>query len=187
MSLTYYLLSLLLILQGRGGFGAPPPLGPPPELKFKYLGPQPAGRVASAAGVPGDPSTYYLGAASGGVWKSTDSGETFTPVFDGQDAMAIGALAVSSSDHNQVWAGTGEAWVIRDSDIMGDGIYKSTDAGVTWKNAGLEKTGRIGRIIVHPTNPNIVYACAIGRVTAPQQERGVFKTADGGATWQRVL
>jgi hypothetical protein len=180
-------LSAALAAQGRGGFGAPQPLGPPPELKFRYMGPAPAGRIAAAAGVPGDPTTYYLGAASGGVWKSTDSGATFTPVFDGQPVMAIGALAVAPSDPNQVWAGTGEAWVIRDSDIMGDGIYKSTDAGATWKNAGLGETGRIGRVIVHPTNPGIVYACAIGRVTGPQQERGVFKTTDGGATWQRVL
>ncbi len=86
-----------------------------------------------------------------------------------------------------MWAGTGEAWVIRDSDIGGDGIYKSTDAGKTWKNVGLPEAGRIGRIIVHPTNPNIVYACVIGRVTAPQQERGVYRTLDGGATWERSL
>jgi hypothetical protein len=186
-ALAAALLSAALMAQGRGGGGAPAPLGPPPDLKFRYMGPAPAGRVASAAGVPGDPNTYYLGAASGGVWKSTDAGATFTPVFDGQPVMAIGALAVAPSDPNQVWAGTGEAWVIRDSDIMGDGIYKSTDAGATWKNAGLGETGRIGRVIVHPTNPNIAYVCAIGRVTGPQPERGVFKTSDGGATWQKVL
>src|SRR5215813_2438333 len=180
------LASTALAAQGRGG-AQPPPLGPPPELKFRYMGPAPAGRIASAAGVPGDPTTYYLGAASGGVWKSTDSGNTFTPVFDSQPVQAIGALAVAASDPQQVWAGTGEAWVIRDSDIIGDGVYKSTDAGATWKNVGLGETGRIGRIIVHPTNPSIAYVCAIGRVTGPQQERGVFKTSDGGATWKRVL
>src|SRR5262245_54464369 len=177
--------SVAVAAQGRGG--APPPLGPPPELKFRYMGPAPAGRIASVAGIPGDPTTYYLGAASGGVWKSTDSGSTFTPIFDSQPVQAIGALAVAPSDPRQVWAGTGEAWVIRDSDIMGDGVYKSTDAGATWKNVGLGETGRIGRIIVHPTNPEIVYVCAIGRVTGPQQERGVFRTSDGGATWKRVL
>ncbi|HUL74498.1 MAG TPA: hypothetical protein VLT86_15425 [Vicinamibacterales bacterium] len=173
----------------RGG-GAP--AGPQvtqsvPELRFRYVGPQSAGRVASVAGVPGDPTTYYLGAASGGVWKSTDSGQTWAPIFDDMPVQAIGSLAVAPSDPNQVWAGTGEAWVIRDSDIGGDGIYKSTDAGKTWKNVGLPEAGRIGRIIVHPTNPNVVYACVIGRVTAPQQERGVYKTSDGGATWERSL
>src|SRR5262245_54273466 len=156
-------------------------------LRFRYVGPATAGRIASVAGIPGDPTTYYLGNASGGVFKSTDSGATWEPVFDDQPVQAIGALAVSASDPRQVWAGTGEAWVIRDSDIGGDGVYKSTDAGKTWKNMGLPETGRIGRIIVHPTNPNIVYVCAIGQVTRPQQERGVYMTSDGGATWTRSL
>ena len=167
---------------GRGGFG-----GVPQNLEFRFMGPAVGNRISAAAGIPGDPSTYYAGAASGGVWKSTDHGATWAPVFDAQDAQAIGSLAVSASNHNIVWAGTGEAWAIRDSDMMGDGIYKSTDAGQTWQNMGLRETGRIGKIIVHPTNPNIVYACAAGRLTGPQQERGVFKTSDGGATWQRVL
>jgi hypothetical protein len=131
----------------RGG-GPPAPLGPPPELKFRYMGPAPAGRIAAAAGVPGDPTIYYLGAASGGVWKSTDSGATFLPVFDNQPVMAIGSLAVSSSDPSQVWAGTGEAWVIRDSDIMGDGIYKSTDAGATWKKFWCGAMGSEHRSVV---------------------------------------
>src|SRR6185437_654309 len=139
------------------------------------------------AGVEGDPSTYYLGAASGGVWKSTDGGHNFAPVFDGQDSMAIGALAVAPSDPNTVWAGTGEAWAIRDIDVMGDGVYKSTDGGATWRNMGLEQTGRIGRIVINPTDPGTVYVCALGRTTGPQQERGVYKTTDGGANWTRSL
>lgn len=171
--------------QGRGG-GAPR-VQPAEPMRFRYMGPAPAGRVAAVVGVPGDPTTYYLGNASGGVWKSTDSGATFVPVSDDMPVQAIGALALSSTDHNQVWAGTGEGWVIRPNDVMGDGIYKSTDAGKTWTNMGLRETGRIGRVIVHPTNPDIVYACAVGRATGPQQERGVFKTADGGATWTRSL
>jgi photosystem II stability/assembly factor-like uncharacterized protein len=101
--------------------------------------------------------------------------------------QAIGALALAGSDHNIVWAGTGEAWAIRDSDMMGNGVYKSTDAGQTWTHMGLDETGRIGRIVVHPTNPDIVYVCAAGRLTGPQQERGVFKTTDGGKTWTRSL
>jgi hypothetical protein len=156
-----------LLAQGRGGAGgrgqAPPP------LQFQLLGPSFGGRIASISGVPGDLRTWYVGAASGGVWKSTDDGNTFSPIFDKQTAMAIGALAVSQSDPNQVWAGTGEAWAIRDVDVMGDGIYKSTDAGTTWTNAGLGDVGRIGRIMVHPTNPNVVYVCALGRGTGPQQ------------------
>src|SRR5437773_9723839 len=156
-------------------------------LRFRYMGPESSGRITAVAGVPGDTNTYYAGAASGGVWKTTDGARTFEPVFDDQPVQAIGALAVADSDPRIVWAGTGEAWTIRDSDVTGDGVYKSVDAGKTWTNMGLGETGRIGRIIVHPTNPDIVYVCALGRATGPQQERGVFKTADGGRTWQRWL
>jgi photosystem II stability/assembly factor-like uncharacterized protein len=171
--------------QQRGG--APPEDQAPEPLRFQYMGPASSGRIAAVVAVPGDTNTYYAGAASGGVWKSTDGGKTFEPIFDDQTAAAIGALAIAPSDAKTIWAGTGEAWVIRPSDVMGDGIYKSTDGGATWKNMGLAETGRIGRIIVHPTNPDIVFACALGRATGPQQERGVFRTTDGGASWRRVL
>ena len=170
----------------RGGAQRPRPK-PIDPFRFELMGPATGGRIASVVGVPGDSKTWYVGNASGGVWKSNDSGNTFHPVFDRMPVQAIGALAVAQSSPNQVWAGTGEAWAIRDADVIGDGIYLSTDSGATWKNMGLRETGRIGRIIVHPTNPKIVYACALGRVTGPQQERGVFRTTDGGATWKRVL
>src|SRR5438128_832144 len=160
-----------------------PPTGP----AFRFMGPSVGNRIASVAGVPGDPTVYYAGAASGGVWKSTDSGATFSPIFDNQSVAAIGALAVATSDPKIVWAGTGEAWAIRDSDMMGDGVYKSVDAGATWTHLGLDETGRIGRIIIHPTDANIVYVCAEGRLTGPQQEKGVYKTTDGGQNWTRVL
>jgi len=167
--------------------GARPRPKPEDPFRFEMMGPATGGRIAAIVGVPGDKKTWYVGNASGGVWKSSDSGSTFRPVFDSMPVQAIGALAVSQSNPQQVWAGTGEAWAIRDADVMGDGVYLSTDSGATWKNMGLRETGRIGRIIVNPTNPKVVYVCALGRVTGPQQERGVYRTTDGGATWKRVL
>ncbi len=135
--------------------GGPGPAGPiiaqPVGLpRFEYVGPSSAGRIAAAAAVAGKPGVYYAGAASGGVWKSADGGATWKPTFDQQTSQAIGALAVSPSNPNIVWAGTGEAWAVRDMDMMGDGIYKSTDAGETWTNMGLAETGRIGTVVVHP-------------------------------------
>ena len=183
MSLRIVLCLALFAAPGlaqRGGQGAVAPLQP---LEFRFMGPAVGNRISAAAGIPGDKTTYYAGAASGGVWKSTDGGVRWVPIFDNQDVAAIGALAVASSNHDIVWAGTGEAWAIRDVDMMGNGIYKSTDAGKTWTRMGLEETGRIARIIVHPSNADIVYACAVGRATGPQPERGVFKTTDGGKTW----
>jgi photosystem II stability/assembly factor-like uncharacterized protein len=156
-------------------------------LRFRFVGPRIGNRIAAVAGVAGDPSTYYAGAASGGVWKSTDGGNNWKPIFDKEPVAAIGALAVAPSDPSTIWAGTGEGWMIRDSDVMGNGIYKSTDAGKTWARMGLEESGRMGRIIVHPTNPDIVFACVLGRATGPQPERGVYRTTDGGQHWERVL
>ncbi|TAN01880.1 MAG: hypothetical protein EPN40_02025, partial [Rhodanobacteraceae bacterium] len=159
----------------------------PPPLQFHYMGPPAGGRVASVAGIPGDYSTYYLGAATGGLWKSTDGGHTFLPIFDDQDIAAIGAIAVAPSDSDTVWVGTGEPWFIRPSDIWGDGVYKSTDAGKTWQHMGLVDTGRVARIVINPKDANNVFVCAEGRGNSPQQERGVYRTTDGGKTWQRTL
>ena len=149
---------------------------------------RPAGQpcLAPSPGVPGDPDVYYAGAASGGIFKTTDGGVHWKPVFDDQPVSSIGSLAVAPSDPNVVWAGTGETF-IRSNISLGNGIYKSTDAGKTWKRAGLENTGRIGRIVVDPRNPDVVFACALGHAYGPQQERGVFRTTDGGKTWERVL
>jgi hypothetical protein len=172
---------------GPPGGGGPQPTQSVGAPRFEYVGPQSAGRISAAAAVAGKPGVYYAGAASGGVWKSSDGGTTWKPTFDNQTSQAIGSLAVAESNPNIVWAGTGEGWAVRDMDMMGDGIYKSTDAGETWTNMGLRDSGRIGTIIVHPTNENIVMACVLGRGTGPQKDRGVFRTEDGGKTWQQTL
>jgi photosystem II stability/assembly factor-like uncharacterized protein len=155
------------------------------QLRWRFVGPE-GNRISAVVGVPGDPLVYYAGSASGGVAKSVDGGVHWQHIFDEQSAQSIGSLAVAASDPNIVWAGTGEAW-IRSHISIGDGIYKSMDAGKTWTRTGLEKTGRIGRVIIDPTNPQIVLACALGTAYGPQPERGVFRTTDGGATWQRTL
>jgi photosystem II stability/assembly factor-like uncharacterized protein len=155
------------------------------QLKYRYIGPV-GNRVSAVAGVAGDPSVYYAGAASGGIWKTTDGGVHWQPIFDDQQAQSIGALAVAPSDANVVWAGSGEAF-IRSHISIGNGIYKSTDAGKTWQHMGLDNTGRIARVVVHRTNPDIVYVAAMGHSYGPQQERGVYRTTDGGKSWERVL
>ncbi|MGB7295129.1 MAG: sialidase [Candidatus Aminicenantales bacterium] len=154
-------------------------------LRYRHIGP-PGNRTSAVCGVPGDPLTYYIGASSGGVWKSADGGTTWTPVFDGQPAQSIGALAVAPSDPNVVWVGTGEAF-IRSNVSIGNGVYRSTDAAKTWTHIGLEKTGRIGRIAIDPCDPEIVFVAALGHGYGPQKERGVFRTRDGGRTWEHVL
>ena len=155
------------------------------SLKYRYIGPV-GNRVSAVAGVPGQPNVYYAGAASGGIFKTTDGGVHWEPIFDDQPVSSIGSLAVAPSDPNVVWAGTGEAWIRSHISVV-SGIYKSTDAGKTWTRVGLEKTGRIGRVVVDPKNPDIVLACALGHAYGPQAERGVFRTTDGGKTWERVL
>ncbi|MEH6761733.1 MAG: glycosyl hydrolase [Maribacter arcticus] len=156
------------------------------NLKFRFIGPE-GNRTIAIAGIPEDPMTTYIGAASGGLWKTTDAGTTWKPIFDDQEVSSIGSLAITPTNPDIVWVGTGETFVIRPAHAMGDGIYKSIDGGKTWKNMGLEKTGRIGRVIVHPTNPDIVYAAALGHTYGKQQERGVYKTVDGGETWKRIF
>ena len=138
------------------------------------------------AGVSGNPHIYYVGAASGGVWKTVDGGLFWEPVFDDHPSHSIGALAVAASDPEIVWVGTGEPH-IRSNVTIGDGVWKSTDGGSTWSNMGLGATGRISRVLIHPSNPNIVYVGALGHAHASQPERGVYRTMDGGETWEHVL
>ena len=155
------------------------------QIKYRHIGPV-GNRVVSVAGIEGDPLTYYTGAASGGIWKTVDGGLNWEPIFDGKPVHAIGALAVASSDPNVVWAGTGEPF-IRSNVSIGDGVWKSTDAGENWTHMGLDKTGRISRMIIHPTNPDVVYAASLGHAYLPQKERGIYRTKDGGKNWKLVL
>ena len=155
------------------------------QLCWRYIGPD-GNRVSAVVGVPGDPLVYYAGSASGGIVKTTDGGTYWAQIFDDQPVSSIGSLAVSPSDPSIVWAGTGES-CIRSHISVGEGIFKSVDAGKTWTRMGLEQTGRIGRVVVHPTNPEVVLACALGHAYGPQPERGVFRTTDGGASWEHVL
>src|SRR5437764_9274596 len=160
--------------------GQAPRIGPDVygSLRFRYIGPE-GNRTDAVVSVPGDPLVYYAGAASGGIWKTTDGGIHWEPLFDDQPVSSIGSLAIAPSDPNVVWAGTGEAF-IRSHISVGEGIYKSTDAGKTWKLMGLEKTGRIGHLVVDPKNPDIVMACALGHAYGPQPERACFAPLTAG-------
>lgn len=155
-------------------------------LEWRTIGPD-GNRLSAATGEWGNPDVIYFGAASGGIWKTGDRGVSWEPVFDDQEAASISALAVSPSHPGQVWAGTGETFIIRPALAMGNGIYRSTDGGRSFHHRGLEATGRIARILVHPEDPGLVYACALGHSYAPQPERGVYRTRDGGANWELVL
>ncbi len=160
-------------------------------IPFRALGPYRAGSWVTSIAVPDTPLrnhlyTFYVGTRNGGVWKTVNNGVTFEPVFDGQTKLSIGDVAVSPSNADIVWVGTGEAYCARSS-TSGDGMYKSSDGGKSWANMGLRDTHHIARIMIHPTNPEIVYVAAMGHLFSDNSERGVFKTADGGKTWRKVL
>ena len=155
-------------------------------MKYRSIGPYRGGRSLTASGIPGDPTTYYFGSTGGGVWKSIDGANTWSPIFDKDGAPAIGSIAVSVSDPNIVYVGTGEA-CMRGNISHGDGVWKSVDAGKSWKNVGLKDSRAIGRVIVNPRNPDIVFVAALGHPYGPNTERGVFRTTDGGKTWDKVL
>ena len=162
--------------------------GPWKGMQYRLIGPFRGGRVVAVAGVVGQNDTYYFGAVAGGVWKTTDGGLNWKPIFDKtKDASpSIGAIAVSESDPNVIYVGTGEA-CIRGNIAGGNGVYKSIDAGATWKFVGLGDTHAIGRLIVNPKNPDIAFVAALGHPFADNEERGIFRTQDGGKTWQKVL
>jgi photosystem II stability/assembly factor-like uncharacterized protein len=155
-------------------------------LKWRMIGPFRGGREIAVTGVPGNPSTFYFGSVDGGVWKTTDAGVVWKPIFDGQPVGSIGALVVAPSDPNVIYAGTGEA-DIRSDLASGNGVYKSSDAGKTWRNIGLQDSRQISRIVVDSKDTNLVYVGALGHAYGPNPERGVYKSVDGGTTWTHAL
>jgi photosystem II stability/assembly factor-like uncharacterized protein len=157
------------------------------HLEWRNVGPvNMSGRVADVEGIPGDPNILYVGAASGGVWKTVDGGLSFEPIFDDQPIASIGDMALAPSNPDVIYVGSGEANV-RNSVSFGNGVYKSTDGGQSWKHLGLDDTRHISRIAVHPQNPDIVFVGALGHIFGPNEERGVFRSTDGGANWEKVL
>jgi photosystem II stability/assembly factor-like uncharacterized protein len=183
-----FLLGLLSAIILSSPSAAEESKGGPPQFKrlgFRIIGPAAGGRVCRAAGVPGDPLTYYAATAAGGVWKSSDGGVNWKPIMDDMPTSTIGSLAIAPSDPNVIYVGSGEA-NIRGNVEVGNGIYRSTDAGKTWNHVWKQE-GQIGTVIVHPTNPEIAYAAVLGKAFGPNEERGVYRTTDGGKTWKRVL
>src|SRR5437868_437015 len=155
-------------------------------LHWRLIGPFRGGRALAVTGVPGKPETFYFGAVGGGIWKTSDGGGVWQPTFDQQHIASIGALAVAPSNADIIYAGSGEA-DMRSDISLGDGMYKSSDGGQSWQNIGLRDTRPIGRIIVDPHDPNILLVAALGHAYGPNRERGVFRSSDGGASWQKVL
>ena len=197
MKLTWNALrTILACLTVSSGFAVCTSAGPADQpkptdkfksLEFREIGPAVmGGRIDDFAVVESNPKIIYVGTASGGVWKTTNNGTTWEPVFDKEGVSTIGDIAIAPSDPSVVWVGSGEP-NNRQSSSWGDGAYKSIDGGKTWKNMGLEKTHHIGRIVIHPRNPDIVYVAALGHLWGPNPERGVYKTIDGGKTWSQVL
>ncbi|RKS55271.1 photosystem II stability/assembly factor-like uncharacterized protein [Gillisia mitskevichiae] len=155
-------------------------------LKYRLIGPFRGGRSAAVTGVPGKPNLFYFGSTGGGIWRSTDGARTWENISDGFFGGSIGAISVANSDHNIIFAGGGEK-TLRGNVSSGSGVWKSVDAGKTWNSMGLEKSRHIPRIAIHPTNPEIVYAAVLGNIYKPTQERGIYKSLDGGITWKKSL
>ena len=156
------------------------------EMRWRNIGPFRAGRTKAAAGHPSQPFTFYIGMVNGGVWKTTDAGRTWKPIFEDQPTGSIGWVVVAPSDPNIVYVGSGEG-LPRPDLAVGDGIYKSTDAGRTWTHLGLRDTQQIPKIAVDPKDPNRLFVAALGHPYGPNQERGIFRSTDGGRTFDRVL
>ncbi|MGH7481772.1 MAG: WD40/YVTN/BNR-like repeat-containing protein, partial [Longimicrobiales bacterium] len=155
-------------------------------FRWRSIGPaNMSGRITDIEGVGGDSKTFFVAAAAGGIWKTINSGTTFRPVFDHERVISMGDIAIAPGDTMIVWAGTGEE-DSRNSISPGGGVYKSVDGGLTWELMGLEETQAIGRIVIHPTNPDVVWVAALGAPWNTNPERGLYKTTDGGETWRLV-
>ena len=157
-----------------------------PELHWRMAGPFRGGRTRAATGVPGQPNVFYVGQVDGGVWKSTDYGRTWSPIFDDQPTQSIGAIAVAPSDSNDVYVASGEG-LHRPDLSVGDGIYRSRDAGKTWQHLGLRDGQQIPSLVVDPHDPNRLFAAVLGHPYGPSEERGIYRSTDGGESWKRVL
>ncbi len=156
-------------------------------MEWRLVGPHRGGRVVAVTGHPTEVATFYFGACAGGVWKTTDGGTYWENISDGFfQTSAVGAIAISTSDPNVLYVGTGET-AIRGNVSHGDGVYKSTDGGQTWTNMGLADTHAIAKVRIHPHNPDLVYVAALGHVWGPNKDRGVYRSKDGGTTWEQIL
>ncbi|HEY6784233.1 MAG TPA: glycosyl hydrolase, partial [Gemmatimonadales bacterium] len=177
--------SILLLVAVASAAAAQTP-GSPDGMRWREIGPTRAGRARALAGVPSQPNVFYAGFDDGGVWRSTDYGSTWQPLFDQEPTGAIGAIAVSPSNPGVIYVGSG-AGIIRPDLAQGNGVYKSTDAGKTWTHVGLDDTRMIANIAIDPANPDRVFVAALGHPYGPNSQRGVFRSTDGGKTWDKVL
>src|SRR5690348_10964824 len=166
---------------------APPSVSLYQGMEWRAVGPFRGGWSTMAVGVPSEPNTFYFGGADGGVWKTVDAGLTWTPEFQQGDSLSIGALAVAPSNPNIIYIGTGQPEQSRYDTVEGAGVFRSDDGGATWRLLGLSETRHIGRIWVDPRNPDVVVVAALGHIFGPNDERGVFRSEDGGKHWQKVL
>src|SRR6202041_2510592 len=156
------------------------------ELRWRMIGPYRGGRTRALAGVPSQPNIFYIGVVNGGVWKSTDYGRTWLPIFDSQPTQSIGAIAIAASDSNIIYVASGEGLQRPDLSV-GNGIYKSTDAGKTWTHLGLRDGEQIPALVIDPVDSNRLYAAVLGHPFGANEQRGIFRSVDGGKTWERVL
>ncbi|HXX27448.1 MAG TPA: glycoside hydrolase, partial [Terriglobales bacterium] len=175
-----------LVMEAGFGSAQPYPEGTYQQLEWRMIGPFRGGRTRAAAGVPSQPNVFYIGAVNGGVWKSNDYGRTWNPIFDSQPTQSIGAIAVAPSNPDIVYVASGEG-LHRPDLSVGNGIYRSTDGGKTWKHLGLEGSAQIPALVVDPRDPNRLFAAVLGNPYGPSAERGIFRSLDGGVSWQKVL
>ena len=187
MLLTAALAAALCVTAAHGQEKSPP-LSPSlyQDLRYRVIGPHRASRTVGAVGIPTQPGVFFMGVNNGGVWKTDDYGRTWTPIFDEAPTGSVGDIAVSPSHPNVLYVGSGEGLHRPDLGV-GDGIFKSTDGGRTWQHVGLPDIQQVGRLVVHPTDPGIVFVAGMGHPYGPNEERGVFRTTNGGRSWDKVL